>query len=75
MGDESVDRRHLASDGMTDPDDPRPHWARMTPDGGPTYPDDPEIIKWRAAAFSKGRRYAEEDAVPTVAPRVLEELR
>lgn len=42
--------------------DPRPHWARMTPDGGPTYPDDPDIIRWRAAAFAKGKRYAEENA-------------
>lgn len=33
----------------------------MTPDGGPTYPDDAAIIRWRAAAFAKGKRYAEEE--------------
>lgn len=46
---------------MIDADDPRPHWARMTPDGGPTYPDDAQIIRWRAAAFSRGKRFVEED--------------
>lgn len=47
---------------MNDPADPRPHWAQMTPDGGPTYPDDPEIIRWRAAAFSKGKRFVDDSA-------------
>lgn len=68
-----MDRRHLPADPMLTTDDPRPHWAQMTPDGGPTYPDDPEIIKWRAAAFSKGRRFVEEEPEQTQAVGLFSE--
>ena len=44
----------------------RPVWSLMTPDGGPTWPDDKEIVRWRGAAFGKGRRYQEEEDVELV---------